>query len=508
VTSLAIVPAPVSVEAAAGTWFTLGRSTRILTAPGSDEAATVAEQLASVLRRSTGYPLPVSAGHPAARAGGISLELTGDDRLGDEGYELAVTGESATLRANRPAGLFMGAQTLRQLLPAAVEGATVQPGPWRLPGGRIVDHPRFAWRGAMLDVARHFFTVAEVERFVDLIALYKLNVLHLHLTDDQGWRIAIDSRPRLATHGGSTQVGGGPGGHYTQEEYAEIVGYARDRHVTVVPEIDMPGHTNAALASYGELSCDGRARELYTGMEVGFSSLCVDEPATWRFLDEVLGELAALTPGAYLHVGGDEVRTLSDRQYGGFVERVQRLVRAHGKRAIGWQEIAKARLLPTTAAQWWDPRTGGDAIRAAVRQGTKLVLSPAPMTYLDMKYDEHTGLGLDWAGHVEVRDAYEWDPFTVLDGVGDADVLGVEAPLWSETLQSIADVERMTFPRLPGIAEVAWSPAAARGWDGFRRRLAAHGPRWSAMAVDYHRSPQVPWPDSSTQPARRSGGAR
>jgi hexosaminidase len=346
----------------------------------------------------------------------------------------------------------------------------------------------------MLDVARHFFTVAEVRRFIDLIALYKLNVLHLHLTDDQGWRIAISSRPKLAAHGGSTQVGGGRGGYYTQQQYAEIVGYARDRSITVVPEIDVPGHTNAALASYGELSCDGRAPELYSGIDVGFSSLCVDEPATYRFLDEVLGELASLTPGPYLHIGGDEVKTLSEEQYAGFVERVQQIVRAHGKRAIGWQEIIKAKLLPTTAAQYWDPHGGGDAIRAAVRQGTKLVLSPAPRTYLDMKYDEHTRLGLDWAGHVEVRDAYEWDPSTLLEGVGDADVLGVEALLWSETLQSIADVERMTFPRLPGIAEVGWSPAAARGWDGFRQRLAAHAPRWSAMAVSYHRSPQVPWP--------------
>jgi hexosaminidase len=346
----------------------------------------------------------------------------------------------------------------------------------------------------MLDVARHFFTVDEVKRFLDLIALYKLNVLHLHLTDDQGWRIAIGSRPRLAAHGGSTQVGGGPGGHYTRAQYAEIVGHARDRHVTVVPEIDLPGHTNAALASYPELNCDGRAPELYTGTEVGFSSLCVEEPATWRFLDEVLGELAAMTPGPYLHIGGDEVRTLSEGQYAGFVERVQELVQAHGKRAIGWQEIANARLLPTTAVQYWDPRLGGDAIRAAVRQGTRLVLSPATRTYLDMKYDRETELGLAWAGHVEVRDAYDWDPSALLEGVGDAEVLGVEAALWSETLRSIADVERMAFPRLPAVAEVGWSPAAARGWDGFRRRLAAHGPRWSAMAVDYHRSPQVSWP--------------
>jgi hexosaminidase len=493
-TPWAIVPAPASVEAADGTWFALGASTRILTPPGSAEAAATGERLAAVLRRSTGLPLPVSAATAATPGDAISLELTGDDRLGDEGYELAVTGGSVALRASRPAGLFMGTQTLRQLLPAAVEAQTEQPGPWRLPGGRVADRPRFAWRGAMLDVARHFFTVAEVKRFIDLLALYKLNVLHLHLTDDQGWRIAIHSRPRLASHGGSTQVGGGPGGHYTQDQYAELVAYARDRHIAVVPEIDMPGHTNAALASYGELSCDGRPRELYTGTEVGFSSLCVDEPATWRFLDEVLGELAALTPGPFIHVGGDEVQTLSDRQYGSFVERVQELVRSHGKRAIGWQEIAKARLQPTTVAQWWDPRSGGDAIRAAVRQGTRLVLSPAPMTYLDMKYDQHTDLGLAWAGHVEVADAYGWDPSTVLEGVGEDDVLGVEAPLWSETLRSIADVERMTLPRLPAVAEVGWSPADARDWDGFRRRLAAHGPRWSAMAVGYHRSPQVPWP--------------
>jgi hexosaminidase len=490
----AIVPAPVSVEAAEGTWFTLGRSTRILTPPGSAEAAAAGELLAGVLRRSTGLPLPVSAATAAAPGDAISLELTGDGRLGEEGYELAVTGETATLRASRPAGLSMGAQTLRQLLPPAVEAPTVRPGPWRLPGGRVADRPRFAWRGAMLDVARHFFTVAEVKRFIDLLALYKLNVLHLHLTDDQGWRIDILSRPWGASPGGRPPLGGGPRGPYTQEQYAELVAYARDRHITVVPEIDMPGHTNAALASYGELSRDGRPRELYTGTDVGFSALCVDEPATWRFLDEVLGELAALTPGPFIHIGGDEVRTLGDRQYGGFVERVQELVRAHGKRAIGWQEIAKARLQPTTAAQWWDPRSGGDAIRAAVRQGTKLVLSPSPMAYLDMKYDERTDLGLDWAGHVEVGDAYGWDPSTVLDGVGDADVLGVEAALWSETLRSIADVERMTLPRLPAVAEIGWSPAAARDWDRFRRRLAAHGPRWSAMAVDYHRSPQVPWP--------------
>ena len=490
-----LVPAPVSAAAADGTWFTLTASTRVHTPPGSAEAAAVAAQLAGLLRRATGHPLPVAEAAPAD--GAISLELAGGGRLGEEGYELEVTGEAVTLRASRPAGLFMGVQTLRQLLPAAVEGAdgaAPRPGPWRIPGGRVVDRPRFAWRGAALDVARHFFTVEQVKRYVDLISRYKLNVLHLHLTDDQGWRIAIQRWPRLADVGGATQVGGGPGGHYTQEDYAELVAYARERHVTVVPEVDVPGHTNAALAAYAELNCDGRARPPYTGTTVGFSSLCVDREVTYRFLDEVLGELAALTPGPYLHVGGDEVKTLSDEQYAAFVGRVQRIVQAHGKRAIGWQEVTKAELLPDTVAQYWDHRIGGDVV-AAARRGTRLVLSPAERTYLDLKYDERTELGLEWAGHVEVRDAYEWDPATLLDGVGEGQVLGVESQLWSETLERFEDVEYMTFPRMPAVAEVGWSPAAARRWDDFRRRLAAHGPRWAAMGVSYHRSPQVPWPD-------------
>jgi hexosaminidase len=326
-------------------------------------------------------------------------------------------------------------------------------------------------------------------------------VLHLHLTDDQGWRIAISSWPRLAEHGGATQVGGGPGGHYTQRDYAEIVGYALDRHITVVPEIDVPGHTNAALASYPELTCDGRAPERYSGTEVGFSSLCLDKEVTYRFLDEVIGEVAALTPGDYIHIGGDEAHTVGEREYVAFIERLQRIVRAHRKHAIGWQEITRAELLPTSVAQFWDTRAPADTVVEAARRGTRLVLSPGDRTYLDMKYDERTELGLDWAGYVEVRDAYDWDPATLLDGVGEDRVLGVEAELWSETLRTMADVELMAFPRLPGIAEVAWSPAERRTWDDYRRRLAAHGPRWSAMGVAYHPSPQVPWPTRASPPA-------
>jgi hexosaminidase len=486
-----VVPAPASAAAAPGSWFTLDRSARILAPPGSAEAGRVAAQLAAILRRSTGYPLPLGAAGEAA-GGSISLQLDAGG-LGDEGYRLEVTPAAVRLAAGRPEGLFRGVQTLRQLLPPRVEAATIQPGPWRIPGGRIVDRPRYPWRGAALDVARHFFGVEEVKRYLDHLALYKLNVLHLHLTDDQGWRIAVDRWPRLASIGGSTQVGGGPGGCYSRRDYAEIVAHARERHITVVPEIDVPGHTTAALASYPELACDGRPRPVYTGTEVGFSALCPDKPLTWRFLDEVLGELAEQTPGPFLHVGGDEVRTLDERAYAGFVERVQQIVRRHGKQAVGWEEIARARLLEGTVVQYWNTRARPDAVLQAARRGARLLLSPASRTYLDMKYDPATRLGLDWAGGVEVADAYRWDPAGLLEGVGDA-VLGVEAPLWSETLRSLADAELMAFPRLPAVAEVAWSPESGRDWDGFRRRLAAQGPRWEALGLGWYRSPQVPWP--------------
>jgi hexosaminidase len=488
-----LIPIPVSVSAPDGAVpFEVTSATRIVTPAGSPEAARIGEYLAALLRRPTGFELPVGAG---GGAGGIELRLGADGRLGAEGYELDVRAGGVTLLATRPEGLFRGVQTLRQLLPAVVEGAAVRPGiAWRVPAGRIVDHPRFAWRGAMLDVARHFFPVADVKRYLDLMALYKLNVLHLHLTDDQGWRIAIEGWPRLTAHGGSTAVGGGAGGFYTRRDYEEIVRYARERYVTVVPEIDMPGHTNAALASYAELNCDGTAPDLYTGIGVGRSSLCVDAEETYAFVDDVLGQLAALTPGPYLHAGGDEARTLSHADYVRFVERVQRIVQGHGKRMVGWQEIAGAELPPGTVAQYWDVRAGTGELRSAAGRGVRLVLSPADKTYLDMKYDAGTDLGLDWAGTVEVDDAYDWEPATLIEGVDEAAVLGVEAPLWTETLTTFDDVQVMALPRLPGVAEVGWSPAARRGWDGYRHRLAAQAPRWSALGLRYHRSPAVPWP--------------
>ncbi|OLB81632.1 MAG: beta-N-acetylhexosaminidase [Actinobacteria bacterium 13_2_20CM_2_71_6] len=491
--AVAIVPAPVSLQVG-GAGFAIDRSTRIVAPAGAPEAAGVAAYLAAVLRPATGYPLPVSEGDAAACRAGLCLSLRPDDRLGAEGYALDVAADGVRLRAPHPAGLFRGVQALRQLLPARIERSRPQPGPWAIPGVRIVDYPRFAWRGVSLDVARHFLPVSDVERFLDLAALYKVNILHLHLTDDQGWRLAIRSWPRLATYGGSTGVGGGPGGHYSQEEYAEIVRYARDHYVTVVPEIDLPGHTNAALASYPELTCDGRAPVLYTGIEVGFSALCVDSEPAARFLEQVIDEVAALTPGPYLHIGGDEAKSLGGQRYTGFVERAQDTVRAHGKRMVGWQEVARAALAPGSVAQYWDTKSDPSAVRAAVRQGAQLIMSPASHAYLDMKYRLTTRLGTSWAGYVEVRDAYDWDPASLLPGVGEAQVLGVEGALWTESVVSLSDAEYLTLPRLPGLAEIGWSPARGRGWDGYRTRLAAQGLRWSAMGATYYRSPQVPWP--------------
>ena len=485
----AIIPKPLAAVPGSGT-FELTRAARIVVTTLDPDARRVARLLASHLRPATGFRLPVSAARPPAGGDVVVSLRPGDSALGQEGYRLTVTPALVTLAARTSTGLVRGVQTLRQLLPDAIEASRRRPGPWQIPVVTVHDRPRFAWRGMMLDVARHFFGVHELERLIDLLALHKLNRLHLHLSDDQGWRLAIGARPRLTRVGGRTAVGGGNGGYYTQRDYRRLVSYAAERHVDVVPEIDMPGHVNAALASYGELACDGRAALPYTGIEVGFSSLCIRREETYAFVDDVLGEVAALTPGPYLHIGGDEPLSTDPVDYRFFVERVQRLIRARGKRMLGWEEIARASLLRTTLVQHWhDP----ELARLAVRQGAKLVLSPATGAYLDMKYTRSSELGLVWAGTTSVRKAYEWDPATLIDGVGERDVHGVEAPLWSETIETRKGLDHLAFPRLLGVAEIGWSRADGRSWRDYRRRLGAYGPRLDALDVGFHRAPEVPW---------------
>ncbi|HVS59951.1 MAG TPA: beta-N-acetylhexosaminidase [Gemmatimonadaceae bacterium] len=486
-----IIPSPASLTLAGGAPFELTTASRVTLVGANPEVAAIGEGLAALLRRATGFPLPVSASSGGSGSGSVELRLVSDAAsLGEDGYRLTVTTDSVRLVASAPAGLFHGVQTIRQLLPVEIESDIgVARSIWPIPALTIVDQPRFAWRGSMLDVARHFFTVREVEQYIDILALYKLNVLHLGLTNDQGWRIQINSRPKLTAVGSLTQVGGGPGGFYTQQDYQEVVRYAQARYITIVPEIDMPGHINAGLAAYPELSCGTRPPALYTGIEVGFSTLCVDKEETYAFVDDVVHEISALTPGPYLHIGGDEVQTLTPEQYSRFVERAQTIVNKYGKKMIGWEEITKARLKPTTLAQQWK----SDSATLALQYGAKIILSPAKKAYLDMKYTPATELGLAWAGLIEVSDAYDWDPALYLTGVTEGNIVGVEAPVWSETLRNITAVEYVAMPRLAALAEVAWTPQVSREWQGFRLRLAAQAPRWHYLGVNYYRSPQIPW---------------
>jgi hexosaminidase len=487
-----VVPVPASVAPDTRQAYQLNWGTVIFTQFGSVEAAQVGRQLADVLRPSTGYPVPVVPSFFPAP--GISLLLGGADaRVGKEGYQLTVNHGSVVIRANTAAGLFAGTQTLRQLLPAKVESRHRTSARWVVPGGRIVDYPRFEQRGVMLDVARHFFGVAEVKRYIDQIAQYKVNTLHLHVADDQGWRIEIPGWPRLTSYGGSTEVGGTPGGYYTDRDYQELVAYARKRFITIIPEIDMPGHTNAALASYAELNCDGVAPPLYTGTDVGFSSFCVNKEITYRFLDDVIGTLARLTPGEYLHIGGDEAHSTPPADYITFMNRVLPIVAKYHKKATGWHEIAKANPPVSTVPQYWGLNAEDAGMAAAVARGNRIVLSPADLVYLDMKYNPETPLGQDWAALIEVDRAYGWDPGTFLKDVPESAVRGVEAPLWTETITDSADIEYMAFPRLPAIAELNWSPRSTHSWDSFRTRLAQQGPRWTEQGVNFYRSPKVPW---------------
>lgn len=501
-----LIPKPVSLLTS-DEIFTLTNESGIYVQGDSADDLRAGEWLAEKLKPATGFSIKAMLSKNAPAAGNIYLaRFSNDSTVGNEGYELTVTKDLVTITANSPAGWFYGMQTLLQLLPATIEMNSVQKGPWEIAGGTITDYPEYAYRGGMLDVARHFFSVADVKRFIDFLATYKMNIMHLHLSDDQGWRIEIKSWPDLTKIGGSTQVGGGTGGFYTQEQYKDIVKYAQDRFITIIPEIDMPGHTNAALASYpsltktnttgssltgsAELEKGDTAINLYTGTEVGFSSLRTKKEITWKFVDDVIGELAAITPGPWIHIGGDESHATPIEEYIPFVTRVQEIVKSHGKQVIGWDEIALSSLQQNTIAQFW---ADAENSKLAVTKGAKIIMSPANKAYYDMQYDSTTRLGLHWAGYIEIDSAYIWNPASFADGITRKDVIGVEAALWTETVTNLNDIEYMVFPRLPGYAEIGWSPATGRNWEEYKVRLGNQASRFKAMDIDYYPSKLVPW---------------
>jgi hexosaminidase len=506
--SLPVVPAPVSIESSPGS-FELNPATSI---DGDPDAAAVLRRL---IEARTGLALEAAAA--AARRIELRIEAPAD-RGTPESYRLSVGARTVTVTGAHAAGLFYGVQTLGQLIARDGKG-------WTMPAVTIDDSPRFAYRGVMLDVARHFHPVATIKAYIDRAASLKFNVLHLHLSDDQGWRIELHSRPRLTEVASATAIGGDSGGFYTKADYREIVDYAASRHMVVVPELDMPGHTHAVALAYPELaeepvvSDDIReaVREFggelpaagvpYEGMAVGFSSLKIHDQATYDFVADVFGELAGITPGPYLHLGGDEALGTAPEDFASFVARATAIIADLGKTPIAWHEAGAADDLPdSTVGQYWGyvvPTDGADdRARAFVAHGGSLILSPADAIYLDMRYPGGTSggpdLGLTWAnGPTSVERAYSWEPSDVIAGIADDDILGVEAPLWTETIRTSHDIDTMAFPRIAAAAEAAWSPPTGasdlRTWESFRARVGGLGPLWSRLGIGFHPSEEIPW---------------
>lgn len=452
-----IVPLPLFVDVLGGPALRLDE--RIDIRVSDANCQPVAEVLASI-----------------AGGGAIRLELSDDPSLpaGEEAYRLLVTAEEAALTARTPVGLARAAAAFVQL----IDGEMAQ-----VPAVLIEDAPRFPWRGLSLDVARSFFPVSEIEVVIDLLFRYRFNTLHLHLTDDQGWRLEIPSRPRLTEISGRTAVKGGRSGHYSLKDLERIASYARARGIRIVLEIDVPGHTNAATHAYGDLNPSGAPTEAYDGIEVGFSRLHADLPATEAFLADVYGAAAELTEGDYVHIGGDEALEMGLTEYLRLVEAAAGAVHRAGKRIIGWQEIAGADLEPGSVIQFWDPRRDASPLVEAASRGALLLMSPADRVYLDMKYDAATMPGQDWAGYVTLRDSYDWEPLAQIPDVLPDSIVGIEAGMWTEAVHSLDELTYMLLPRLAAVGEVAWTAAEHRDWEGFKSRIEAESQWWSEQGL-------------------------
>ncbi|SDD34563.1 family 20 glycosylhydrolase [Auraticoccus monumenti] len=473
-----VLPAPVSLVPGEGEPFELGTSTRVVAA--GEGALAVARLLAEELRPATGLALPVT--RDGARAGDVLLELDESAATGDaaaEGYTLQVSADGVAIRAATAHGLFNGTQSLRQLLPASVYGDVLRPGPWTVEPVSITDHPRYPHRGLMIDPARNFVEVDEVKTIIDDLVASKGNVLHIHLTDDQGWRLEIDSWPRLTEVGGAMSMPGGRTGFYTQEQFADIVAYAAERFVQVVPEIDMPAHATAAIAAYPELTCGGGV-------------LCPTSETTYRFIDDVLGEVAALSPSEYLHIGADEAPMAHD-DYVDFVRRAESIVQAHGKTMIGWSPAPGVGLDPSTVHHYWQDQSR-EMNRSWFEPRRPVIVSPTQQLYLDYPYPRHG-----------TRMSYDWDPEDLVDswtgerpeayGFQPADVIGLEAPIWGERMTGgLPDIQQQVFPRLPAILEKAWSPAeATQDVTPLLARMGHQGARWMFAGTRFWVDPEVDW---------------
>jgi hexosaminidase len=506
-----IIPRPERLTPGAGS-YALGAATRIHAGPG---ARAVAESLREALRPATGLALPVTDGGASE---GLVLAL--DERaegLGDEGYTLKVTPRGAWLTARRPAGLFWAVQTLRQLLPpAALREAPVAGVAWTLPALEIEDRPRFPWRGSHLDTGRHFMPVAFLKRHLDLMALHKLNTFHWHLTEDQGWRLQIRRHPRLAEVGGwrrhtmvppyparkeHLRFDGAPhGGFYTQDDVREIVAYAAARFITVVPEIEMPGHATAAIVAYPELGNRLEPPAEVPGHWGIHRTVLNPDDATLRFFQGVLEEVLELFPSRFIHVGGDEcpkdewkaspaaqarIKALGlkdeDALQSWFIRQMDAWLAARGRRLVGWDEILEGGLADGAVVMSWRGEQGG--IEAALA-GHDVVMAPNSHTYFDHYQSKTTAEPFAWGGFLPLEKVYGYEPVpAALPADRAKHVLGAQGQLWTEYMPTPERVMYMAWPRLSALAEVVWTPRARKDYPEFLGRLRTHYRRFEALGV-------------------------
>lgn len=519
---ISIIPQPVSVQPATGT-FALTNSTVIQFDKGAEG---IAGYLAEKLKTPTGFTLKVDDNKNAEK-GNIVLSLSG--KTGNrEGYSLTVSSDGIVISADSAAGLFYGVQTLMQLLPKEIESKKTVPGvAWLVPAVSITDQPRFGWRGLMLDVARHFYTKQQVKDFIDDMVKFKYNTLHLHLTDDQGWRLQIESLPKLTEVGAwrperTGRWGNTPrpdpkepknyGGFYTHDDIRELVKYAADRFVTILPEVDVPGHSLAAVASYPDLSCTDSTYYVSVGDKImnwhskGFTALldntvCPANEKVYAFLDKVFTEIAELFPCEYIHMGGDEcakdfwvknpaILALMKKEglkdmhevQAYFVKRVEKILASKGKKLIGWDEILEGGLPESATVMSWRGTKGG--IKAA-QLGHKVVMSPSTYAYLDLYQGDPISEPPTY-GMVRLRDSYNFDP--VPEGVDPKFILGGQANLWTEQLQNMRAVQYMLWPRALAIAESVWSPKSKKDWNDFISRVEEEFGRMDEAGMKYSRS--------------------
>jgi hexosaminidase len=512
--NLAIIPAPVSITEMKGDFVFSDKSKIILTVL-DNETKLAADCLAGMVRNTTGIDLPVKEGKKAVKNSVFMMLDTAV--VNNEGYILTVTPKRIVITARNAVGLFYGVQTLRQLMPVKVESPLLVEGlVLSVPACEIKDEPRFGYRGMHLDVGRHMFPVGYIKKYIDMIALHKMNTFHLHLTEDQGWRIEIKKYPRLtevgafrketvAGHGGKrpfTFDGKPYGGFYTQDEVKEIVAYAASKFVTVIPEIEMPGHSMAALASYPELGCTGGPYEVQTRWGVFDDVFCAGKEETFRFLEDVLSEVIELFPSKYIHIGGDECpktrwekcplcqkrmkeEGLKDEHelQSYFIQRIEKFVLSKGRRIIGWDEILEGGLAPEATVMSWRGTAGGIA---AAKQKHDVIMTPSTYVYLDYYQSEPEGEPLAIGGYLPLEKVYSYNPMPKeLTQEEQKYILGVQGNLWAEYLNSPEQMEYMAYPRMFAISEIGWTPEKLKDFEDFLARLEVLKKRYDAIGINY-----------------------